>query len=67
VTFRANFKRGEILTGRKTGQELLLVLIEVDLVQHELACLFVVGELIDNSKVVGSHVLVVLDGGAIWF
>ena len=34
--------------------------------QHELACLFVVGKLANDSKVVGRHILVMLNCWTIW-
>jgi hypothetical protein len=50
---------GEILIGRKTRKELLLLLIKVDLVKHEFAGLLIVGKLVDDCEVVRCHILVV--------
>ena len=52
----------ELLDGGARGQQLPGVLVEVDLVQHELARLLLVGQLVDQREVVGSHVFVDVQG-----
>lgn len=45
---------------------MLAILVKIDLMKHELTCLFQVGKLINQSEIIGSNILVEADGGAVW-
>ena len=61
VSIGANFEGLEISHRGNTWQNLFLVFIEVNLVQHEFAGFLIVGKLVNNCEIVWSHILVMLD------
>jgi hypothetical protein len=65
VSICANFERLEIGHRGNTWQNLFLIFIEVNLVQHEFAGFLIVGELVNNCEIVWSHILVMLYGWTI--
>jgi hypothetical protein len=65
VALGADFEMSEIFVRWETGKELLLIVLKIDLVKHEFACLFIVRELVYDSKIIGSHILVMLHSRAI--
>ena len=65
VSFSGDSPLGELLFGGSSWQKLTSVFLEVYLVQHKLAGLFMVGQLREESEVEGSEVIEFLDFGSV--
>lgn len=66
MSFRGALEFLEVTCWGQGRKHLLAILVEINLMKHELTCLFQVGKLINQSEIIGSNILVEADGGAVW-